>query len=97
MSIVYNSYWQRLWIIQEIALARKSCIVFGKALLGNHYISPIYFAARENSKPGYRSWIGRQRDPSTKNSGTGVLDHHPMLLINQNSETVQVDKGDSPF
>ena len=91
MSIVYNSYWQRLWIIQEIALSRKACIILGKALLGNDFISAIYQAARENSKPGYRSWIARQTiaktmDPNIIDSGTALLDHHPMLRAGHTAE-----------
>ena len=96
MSIAYNPYWRRLWIIQENAFARKACIVFGKALLGNVHISLIYLAARKNSKPGYRSWIATQRDPSIENTGTGLLDHHPMLRTSHNNEVVQeINKGDT--
>jgi hypothetical protein len=89
MSIVYNSYWERLWIAQETALARNACIVFGKALLNEDCIRAMYNAARENSRPGYRSWIARQRDPNIRNSGTGLLDHHPMLRIRRSQETGQ--------
>ena len=95
MSIVYNPYWYRLWIIQEVALAREACIVFGKALLGTDYITAIYMAARENSKPGYRSWIVRQRDPNIKTTTTGLLDHHPMIRIGHNDSMMQEgDRGD---
>lgn len=89
MSIVYNSYWERLWIIQETALAQNACIVFGKALLDKDCIIAIYMAARENSKPGYCSWIERQRDPNIRNSGTASLDHHPMLRASLKNGTVQ--------
>jgi hypothetical protein len=89
MSVVYNTYWGRLWIVQEAALARNACIIFGKALLDKDCIIAMYMAARENSKPGYRSWIARQRDPNIRDSGTGSLDHHPMMRASQNKGSVQ--------
>lgn len=81
MSIVYNTYWERLWIIQELALARNVGLVFGNTLLGRKHLRTTYFTARENSKPGYRAWIVKQRDPNILFSGTHILDHHPMNHI----------------
>lgn len=89
MSIVYNSYWERLWIVQETALAQNACIVFGKALLDKDCLRAMYNAARENSKPGYRSWIARQRDPNIRNSGTALLDHHPITRLSPNKGDMQ--------
>lgn len=79
MSIVYNPYWERLWIIQEVALAQDVSLIFGNTLLGPQYLQAIYSTARENSKPGYRTWIADQSDPNIVFSGTHILDHHPMI------------------
>lgn len=81
MSIVYSPYWERLWIIQEVALAQDASLIFGDTLLGPEYLEAIYFTARENSKPGYRWWIADQKDPNIVFSGTHILDHHPMLRM----------------
>ncbi|KAL6246844.1 hypothetical protein RBB50_006151 [Rhinocladiella similis] len=89
MSIVYNSYWERLWIIQENVLAQDVCIAFGKVLLDRDCLCAMYQAARENSKPGYRSWISRQSDPNIIRSGTGILDHHPIAQISPSTGSGQ--------
>ena len=81
MSIVYNLYWRRLWIIQEVMLAQEACIIFGKSLLEQTQFFPIYEAARKNSKLGFHGWIQRQTDPNIENLGTGILDHHAMLCV----------------
>jgi len=52
MSIVYNPYWYRVWIVQETALAQDAGIIFGDTLVNREYFSPIYFAAHDNTKPG---------------------------------------------
>ncbi|ETN44561.1 uncharacterized protein HMPREF1541_10231 [Cyphellophora europaea CBS 101466] len=95
MSIVYNPYWERLWIIQEVALAQDLCLIFGEALLGKDYISTIYMTARDNSKPGYHSWMTRQKDPMIVYSGTHILDHHPM--IHSRSRTQYYDGSRESF
>ncbi|KAJ9607322.1 hypothetical protein H2200_008395 [Cladophialophora chaetospira] len=81
MSIVYNPYWRRIWILQETALAREVSIIWGAHLLGHDHITTIYLTARENSKPGYRAWVARRNDPIFEDLGTGLLDHHPMCGV----------------
>ena len=94
MSIVYNSYWYRLWIIQEVSLAQNACIVFGKAMLGVDCIPPLHAAARENSKPGYRAWIARQQDPEIETLSTALLDFHPMLRVCGVNRTIKESLSD---
>jgi hypothetical protein len=81
MSIVYNAFWERLWIIQELALAQDVCVIYGDRYLTSERLRKIYRTVRANSKPGYRWWLAKQRDPTVISTGTHILDHHPMLEI----------------
>ncbi|KPI34806.1 uncharacterized protein AB675_10217 [Cyphellophora attinorum] len=86
MSIVYNNYWQRLWIIQEIGLAQKVCVIYGQKLLTRKRLQKIYWAACSDSTDvGYYSWLNKQRDPSVISTGYHMVVRHPILEISKPS------------
>lgn len=93
MRLVYNEYWHRLWIIQEVVLARRARVILGNFLIEpNTLVGPVIDVTHA-SKPVYYAWLRRQRDSTFKDRGLGILDHHPMLLMESWHSDLMGDVG----
>lgn len=64
MKLAGAPYWTRVWIVQELALARKVCIIYGSRYISWETISAClsrkHFVARDDDEFNYR------RNPAAK-------------------------------
>lgn len=81
MRLVYDEYWHRLWIVQEIALASGAQVVMGNMLVNADTLAGVYNTIRDASKPVYYTWLRRQCNSSFEDRGTGILGNHPICSM----------------
>lgn len=83
MSIVYNPYWKRMWIVQEALLASSLRIILGSELLDEGCIDMIWTVVSTEPEELYRRWVDARGDSKVNLNHLEVstLQNSPMLWV----------------
>lgn len=81
MSIVYNSYWRRMWIVQEALLANSLRIILGDELLDDECIDMIWTVVSTEPEELFLGWMKLRGQPNDDSLSTATLQNNPMLWV----------------
>lgn len=81
MSIVYNPYWKRMWIVQEALLAGSLRIILGDELLDEGCIDMIWTVVSTEPEVLYSQWVGLRGEPNPNHLEVASLQNSPMLWL----------------
>ena len=85
---MYDEYWHRLWILQELSLASHTCVILGDVVIDEPSMHILLLIVRDWSKPVYYEWLRRQRSLEFEDYGTRILDTHPIYYMRRSSSEV---------